>query len=203
MFTGLVQAVGTIAAFSPAAPAGRRLLVDASNWAHRSSTGDSINVSGCCLTVAAGSDLGRNLLAFDVVLETLSKTTLGDLSPGGRVNLEHSVTPTTLMGGHVVQGHVEGIASVDSVQSSGEWRVRVRPAAELMPFLTPKGSVCLDGVSLTIAAVDPAAGWFEVALIPTTLAVTTLGAAKPGSRLNIETDILARTMVHYLRHYGR
>ncbi len=163
--------------------------------------GASICVSGCCLT-AARLDPERSLIGFDVIAETLSRTSLGGLKVGQRVNLEQSVQPTTRLDGHVVQGHVEGLGEVLSIETRGEWRVRIRPPADLMPAIIPKGSIAVEGVSLTLAAVDPAAGWFEIALIPTTLDLTTLGELQPGARVNLETDILARTAVHWLTHFG-
>jgi len=202
MFTGLVEAVGVVREARPVA-AGMRLLVDPMGWDHRPDLGESIAVSGCCLTVAAAMGSGGGPMAFDVVPETLAKTTLGGkVGVGSRVNLEHAATAATLMGGHFVQGHVDGVGVVERVERAGEWRVRVRPPAELMPYVTPKGSVTIEGVSLTVAAVDPAGGWFEVALIPTTLDKTTLGDLKPGDGCNLEADVLAKTVVHYLRHYA-
>lgn len=198
MFTGLIQAVGIVLSVEPT-PAGVRLSIDFGEWAHVPSPGDSICVSGCCLTVAA--TIGR-AVSFDVIPETLAKTSLGSLLLGARVNLEHAVTPTTLMGGHFVQGHVDGVGVVDLVDTAGSWRVRVRPPAELMRYIAPKGSVCVEGVSLTIAAVNPAESWFEVALIPTTLAVTTLADLKPGSKVNIEADMFAKQVVHYLQNFA-
>jgi len=200
MFTGLVQHVGSIASVQPSGQAAVRLLVDAPGWDHVPQVGDSISVSGVCLTVAEAPEGGR--LAFDAVPETLDRTTLGGLRPGSRVNLEHSATASTLLGGHIVQGHVEGIARVIHVQRGDDWRIRLSPPGDLMPYLVPKGSVCLEGVSLTIAALDPEAGWFEVALIPQTLGATTLGELAAGDACNVETDCLARMVVHYLRHYA-
>lgn len=201
MFTGLVQAVGVVDRTEPS-PVGVRLSIDPRGWNYRPAPGDSIAVAGCCLTVAVdpGSSAGR--LVFDVVRETLAKTTLSDLAPGSSVNLEPSVTPATLLGGHLVQGHVDGVGGVETVRTGPEHRVRIRPPGELMEYMTPKGSVCLDGVSLTLAAVYPNDGAFEVALIPTTLARTTLGGLRPGGRCNIEADATAKTIVHWLRHYG-
>jgi riboflavin synthase len=200
MFTGLVQAVGRVASVTPR-PAGVRLEVNPGDWPHHSRLGDSIAVCGCCLTIAAEPSAG--MLAFDVVPETLSKTTLGALKPGSTVNLERSLAAGDLLGGHFVQGHIDGVAAVESVQTGSDWRIRVRPPADLAPYIAPKGSISVDGVSLTIATVDPAAGWFEVALIPTTLERTTLAALKPGDRVNLETDILAKTVVNYMKHYTR
>jgi riboflavin synthase len=139
---------------------------------------------------------------FDVVPETLDKTTIGELTPGRRVHLEHSATPSTLLGGHVVQGHVDGVGVVESIVTDGEWRVRLRPPRELMEYVAPKGSIALDGVSLTIAALDAGEGWFEVALIPTTLEKTTLAEWRPGSRCNLEMDAFAKMAVHWLKHFA-
>ena len=202
MFTGLVQAVGRVSGVE-LQPTGARLRIDAGAWGHHPDTGDSISVGGCCLTVASvGASVGGLVLAFDVVHETLRMTTLGAFKPGDGVNLEHAARADSLLGGHVVQGHVDGVATVESVTKTPEWRIRLRPPSALMEFMIPKGSVGVDGVSLTLAAVDVAAGAFEVALIPTTLEKTTLGALAVGGRCNLETDILARTAVHWMRHYG-
>ena len=198
MFTGLVQQVGEVLGRSPS-EAGERIRIDTRGWAHMPEAGDSICISGCCLTVVERGVGGE--LAFDAIPETLLRTTLGELEVGDQVNLEHSVTPATLLGGHVVQGHVDGVGEVVSVVTDDGYRVRVQPPAELMEFITPKGSVCLAGVSLTIAALDPAAGWFEVALIPETLARTTLPDLQPGSRVNIEADVMTKTMVHWMKHH--
>jgi riboflavin synthase len=222
VFTGLVQAVGRIV--SPPAPGASgsnkplRLLVDPGAWQHRPGPGDSIAVSGCCLTLAAPVDSHGNTpgtLAFDVVPETLAKTCLGALlarpDPAARrVNLEHAVTASTLMGGHFVQGHVDGVGQVERVTTAEGHRVRVRPPPDLMPYLAPKGSICIDGVSLTIAGLggatpghpNAAPTWFEVALIPATLELTTLADLAEGDPVNLEADILAKTIVHYLRHFN-
>jgi riboflavin synthase len=199
MFTGLVQATGAVAELRPSTQ-GVRLLIDPRPWPSVPALGDSICVSGCCLTLATPPAAG--LWVFDVVPETLAKTTLGIWTPGAKVNLEPSATPATLLGGHIVQGHVDGIGDVVSVVRDGEYRVRVRPPEALMEFLSPKGAICVDGVSLTIAALNPDQGWFEVALIPTTLEKTTLSLLKPGDRCNLEADAMAKTIVHWLKHYG-
>lgn len=206
MFTGLIQAVGVVVR-ADAAPAGLRLAVNPAGWDHHPKIGDSIAVNGCCLTVAAAPAASGGLLVFDAVPETLAKTTLGSWRAGTRVNLEHAATPTTLLGGHLVQGHVDGVARVEAVmrEGTGEFgprRVRFRAPAGVMPYLAPKGSVCVEGVSLTLAGVNAAAGEFEVALIPTTLEKTTLGSLGPGAACNVEADTIAKTIVHYLRHYG-
>lgn len=139
-------------------------------------------------------------VAFDVIPETLARTTLGALRVGDRVNLEHAVTAATLMGGHFVQGHVDGVGRVVSVKRGEDWRVRVRIGRELRPLMIPKGSVCVDGVSLTIAAVR--ADGFEVALIPTTLELTTLADLRVGDDVNIEADMLVKAVATVLRGMG-
>lgn len=156
-------------------------------------------MSGVCLTLlGTPSEFRVGILAFDVVEETLAKTTLGGLAPGDRVNLEHAVRADTLMGGHFVQGHVEGVGVVERVwDAGGDLRVTIRPGRDLMDAIVPKGSVCVDGVSLTVARVEGEA--FDVALIPTTLAQTTLSGLRAGTRVNIETDMIARTVVNFLR----
>lgn len=200
MFTGLIEAVGRIVRCEPV-PAGRRLLVDPGAWPHRPRRGDSIAISGCCLTVAEEPAPGGPL-AFDVIPETLAKTVLGGFAPGDRVNLEHAATLASFLDGHVVQGHVDGVASVALVSTAAEWRVRLTPPAALMEYIIPKGSIAIDGVSLTVAGLSPQEGWFEVALIPTTLEKTTLGDLRAGSRCNIECDAMSKTVVHWLRHYA-
>lgn len=200
MFTGIVQAKGRVAASSRTA-SGLRLEIEPLAWDHVPATGDSISVDGCCLTVVNAPARGGRWF-FDAVPETLAKTTVGDRRVGDVVNLEHAATASTLLGGHVVQGHVDGVGQVDSITTSPEWRVRFRPPADMMQYMTPKGSVCVSGVSLTLAAVEPRQGWFEVALIPTTLEKTNLQSLAPGSRVNIEADTLVKTMVHWMRHYA-
>ncbi len=202
MFTGLVQHVGEIAEVSET-PAGVRLEVDIRGWTPGYGVtiqqGDSISVSGTCLTVCETPAGGR--LHFDVVQETLDKTTLGTLKPGGRVNLEPSVTPGQPMGGHFVQGHVDGVGEVVRVQDdAADWRVTVRAPQACVSALVPKGSITVEGVSLTLAVVD--GDTFEVALIPTTLEHTTLGALNPGDRVNLEADVLAKTVVTTLKQMG-
>jgi riboflavin synthase len=201
MFTGLVQAMGMVSELRER-PGGVRLVINPGDWLHGPELGESIAVNGVCLTLATPLESGERGLAFDVVRETLTKTALGGLREASAVNLEASVTPATLLGGHIVQGHVDGVGVLERVQKGEDWRIRVRPPTELMPYIVPQGSVAVDGVSLTVAAVDPGAGWFEVALIPTTLSKTTLGRAATGDRCNLEADALAKTVVHYLRHYA-
>jgi riboflavin synthase len=180
MFTGLVREVGTVVSFENG-----RLRVEATMAA---AVGDSVAVVGVCLTVVDGD---RKTLAFDAVPETLSRTTLGRLGPGVPVNLEPALKVGEAFGGHYVQGHVDGVGRVRSVESEGEGkRVWLDAPAEILRYCVEKGSIAVDGVSLTIAALDD--GGFAVALVPHTLTVTTLGAAAPGDEVNLETDVLAK-----------
>lgn len=198
MFTGLIQAIGRVIE-STETPAGCRLVVDPGDWAGRWESppahGDSIAVSGVCLTLARPGVP----LAFDIITETLEKSSLGALEAGDRVNLEPSLRADSLLGGHIVQGHVDGLGEVAGVASDADdWRVRIRPRdSSLMDFIAPKGSVTVEGVSLTVARVE--ADSFEIALIPTTLEKTTLGALRGGQSVNLETDIIARSVVNYLK----
>jgi riboflavin synthase len=193
LFTGIVERVGTITDIRPV-PGGRHLRVDVGEIAAECVLGASICVSGICLTA---TDIAGSVVAFDVITETLEKSTLGSKRPGGHVNLERSLKANDRLDGHFVQGHVDGRAVVDRVQSSPrEHVIWLRPDASLGPYIIPKGSVAVDGVSLTIAAVD--GGLFSIALIPTTLEMTTLLRASAGDQVNIETDIIARTVVHWL-----
>jgi riboflavin synthase len=195
MFTGIIQATGTIVDVAPSA-AGVRIGVDTGDWTHAAEAGESIAVDGCCLTVAARE--GR-VLVFDAIHETLAKTTLGEKRAGDRVHLEHAATPDTLLGGHVVQGHVDGVGEVAGVSRDADVRIRFALPRELMRFVSPKGSICVDGVSLTVAGLGE--GWFEVALIPTTLGVTGLGGLEVGGRVNVEMDAISKMVVHYLEHF--
>ncbi len=198
MFTGLVQAKGRVERVVAGA-AGVSLSVRAAGWGHRPAVGESISVSGVCLTVAEGSE---GLMRFDVVSETLAKTTLGRLREGAEVNLEHACRADSLLGGHIVQGHVDGVGRVAAVKAdASDWRIEIELDAELMPFIVPKGSVCVEGVSLTIASVSKIS--FGVALIPTTLELTTLAELRAGDGANIETDVVAKTVVNYLRNFAR
>jgi len=205
MFTGLVEAVGTVQSVAPlegSAGGVVRLLIDRAGWQHVPELGESISINGCCLTLAAPFIESGDALAFDAVPQTLSLTTLGVLTAGSRVNLEKSATLATLLGGHLVQGHVDGVGRVVSVTRGDDWRVRIAPPSHLMEFMTPKGSVTVQGVSLTLAVVDVAGGWFEVALIPTTLAKTNLQSLVPGDGVNIEADAMAKTIVHWLKNFA-
>ncbi len=194
MFTGIVQQRGEVIAVEPC-DFGQALDIDTGGWDHHPSPGDSIAVNGCCLTVARDAGQG---LRFDVIRQTLEMTTLGSLVVGAGVNLEPAVTPRTLLSGHLVQGHVDGVGVVRGVtDTKSERRLRLEPPVALLEYIVDKGSIAVDGVSLTVASLGDA--WFEVALIPTTIEQTTLGAVDVGDRVNLETDCIAKTVVSWLK----
>jgi riboflavin synthase len=186
MFTGLVREVGTILSV-----AGRdtvRLEVEAPRTAAGSALGDSVAIDGVCLTVVAVAD-GR--MAFDAVPETLTRTSLGSLAAGSTVNLEPSLRAGDAIGGHYVQGHVDGVGTVRSVEPEGDGRrLWLDPPADLLRYVVVKGSIAVQGTSLTVADLDDHG--FAVALIPHTLAATTLGSLGPGDPVNLEVDVLAK-----------
>ena len=198
MFTGIVEELGVVAGIEEQSDA-IRLSVRGPFVTTDVSLGDSIAVNGCCLTVAERD--GETFTA-DVMRETLTKTSLGVLEIGSRVNLERAVTPQTRLGGHIVQGHIDGTAEVLEVRPGDAWRViRFSLDPAHAPLLVDKGSIAVDGVSLTVSAVgdEPTGSWFEVSLIPETLIATTLGERVAGDRVNIETDIVARQVARMLR----
>ena len=196
MFTGIIEHQGRISSVHPQ-PWGARLEVDPAGWSHVPGDGDSIAVNGCCLTVV-GTPARGEPLRFDVIPQTLSLTTVGSLRAGDIVNLEHAATASTFLGGHLVQGHVDGVGEVLSVSTAGgEWRTRIAAPPSVAPYLVERGSVAVDGVSLTLAAVGD--GWFEVTLIPATLAKTTLRDRAAGSRVNLEADALAKMVAEQVR----
>lgn len=195
MFTGLVEGTGKLRGRSRRGP-GYRL--DIATDLGPLELGESIAVSGACLTVAA---MTHGAFEADISLETADKTTLGRVAPGGALNLERSLRLGDRLGGHLVSGHVDGVAVVRSVSAVGDaQRVVVAAPAELSPFIAAKGSVTLDGVSLTVNAVDGAE--LEIMLIPHTQQVTNLGRLAPGTEMNLEVDLLARYVVHYLQAAG-
>jgi len=188
VFTGLVQEVGTVVAAGTAPGGGARLELDAPGLASRSALGDSVAIDGVCLTVVA-VDGAR--LSFDTVPETLARSSLGRLVPGARVNLEGALRVGEPLGGHYVQGHVDGVGTVRTVSPEGDGRrLWLDPPAGLLRYLVEKGSVTVAGTSLTVAALDDHG--FAVALIPHTLAVTTLGTLAAGDLVNLEVDVLAK-----------
>lgn len=196
MFTGIIEHVGTVLA-ERATPTGRRLRIDlGASLSQGLIHGASIAVDGVCLTV---SQFGGTWAEFDVILETLSRTTLGSLKVNDRVNLERALAAGGRLDGHFVQGHVDATATVSSVvKTSNEVRLSFAlDSPEQAVYLVPKGSVAISGISLTVVDVDGAT--FSVALIPTTLEKTTLAIRGIGDRVNIETDMLAKIVVNYLR----
>ena len=188
MFTGLVEAMGTIRELRPVSGAVKIGIEAPSLPVSELSTGESVAVDGVCLTVTRVS--GRRFHA-DVVRETLSITTLGRTRPGHKVNLERSMQLGERLGGHLVQGHVDAVAEVVRLTRTGaDVRLRVALAPEIAPFVAYKGSIALNGVSLTVAGLSDDS--FEVAMIPETLSRTNLGTVRAGGALNVEVDLLAR-----------
>jgi riboflavin synthase alpha subunit len=198
MFTGIVEALGRVGAVETSMGGGRRLAVavpDESGW--RLTLGESVAVSGVCLTVVSAA-AGR--LAFDLAEETLRVTTLGTLREGDPVNLERPLRFDGRLGGHLVLGHVDGVGRVTAVRPEGDGaRVDVEVPVGLRPLLIPKGSVTVDGVSLTVAALEEEA--FAVALIPHTLAATTLGQRRPGDPVNLEMDVIGKYVRGFVQHW--
>jgi riboflavin synthase len=200
MFTGIVEELGTVAGIEDQGDALRltihatHVLSDADGM--QTKHGDSISVNGCCLTVA---ERDGDTWTADVMQETLDKTSLAGVKPGDRVNLERAVTPRTRLGGHIVQGHVDGVGTIASRTPSEHWEVvEVTMPPELSRYLVDKGSITVDGVSLTV--VEAGDDRFTVSLIPETLARTTLGTRRPGDRVNLEVDVIAKHVEKLLAH---
>jgi riboflavin synthase len=189
MFTGIVEGTGTVAGLAVAdGGGGARLEVEAPFLAGQLGLGESVAVNGCCLTVAEPTPGG---FAADLVAETLRRTALGGLAAGDSVNLERPLALGGRLGGHLVQGHVDGVAKVLERTPVGEGEeVRVELPPDLERYVVEKGSIAVDGVSLTVAGVGP--GWFAVALVPHTLEVTTLGRRRPGDPVQLEVDVVAK-----------
>lgn len=191
MFTGIIEKSVRVIGVATS-PKFRRLTL-AVSWDDLHG-GESIAVNGCCLTVA---DIAHNELGFDIIQETLDKTNLGLLKPGDEVHVERALRVGDRLDGHFVQGHIDGVATlIERIDSPTETRLRVKAPRDLGKYLVTKGSVAIDGISLTIAAVDGPV--FEVALIPTTLAITTLGHRQVGWPFNLETDMLSKTIITWL-----
>jgi len=193
MFTGIVEDIGTVAFFSPM-KAGKVITVVTRLPKEGMTPGDSVSVSGVCLTVT-NSEQGR--FTADISTETLSKSTLGSLKPGVAVNLERAMTLSGRLGGHIMYGHVDGVGVIREIRPEGEARVfHIQSDPSIMKFIVYKGAIAVDGVSLTISAVRR--DGFELALIPTTLERTTLKDARPGVRVNLETDIIGKYVSSYM-----
>jgi riboflavin synthase len=187
VFTGLIREVGHVAAVS-AGDGGVRLEIDAPLVSAGAGVGDSVAINGVCLTVV-GVAGGR--LAFDAVPETLARSSLGGLVAGSPVNLEPALRAGDALGGHYVQGHVDGVGAVRTVEPEGDGRrLWVDAPRDLLRYVVEKGSISVEGTSLTVAALDD--GGFAVALIPHTLEVTTFGMLRPGDPVNLEVDVLAK-----------
>ena len=190
MFTGIVEELGRVIAITPNA-GGARIEIAAKTVLDDAELGASIAVNGCCLTVVELLDDGW---AADAVTETLDRTALGSLAAGDVVNLERPVRLADRLGGHVVQGHVDGVGSLAARAAlpDGSTRMTFVAPAPLLRYVVEKGSITVDGISLTVAALDDARSTFDVAVIPHTLAVTTLGPKRPGDPVNLEVDVLAK-----------
>lgn len=187
MFTGIVREVGRVVE-AEGSETGRTLVVEAPETAPATALGDSVAVDGVCLTAEA---VDGPRLRFHAVAETLRRTTLGELAPGASVNVEPALRAGEPLGGHLVQGHVDGVGSIASVEAEGEgFRVVVEAPPGLLRYCVEKGSITLEGVSLTVAELHDDA--FAVALVPHTLAATTLGELAPGRAVNLEVDVLAK-----------
>ncbi|RIX26540.1 riboflavin synthase [Amnibacterium setariae] len=197
MFTGIIEELGRITGWTRTEDGGARLVIDAPRVTEDARHGDSIAVSGVCLTVV---DLADGRFIADVMGQTLAVSAIADLGEGDRVNLERAAKVGDRLGGHIVQGHVDGVGAVLAVRDEGSWRVlRISLPDDLAPLVVDKGSIAVAGTSLTVSAVGEDAGhWFEVSLIPETLAATTLGGLAPGARVNLETDVLARHVARML-----
>jgi riboflavin synthase len=196
VFTGIVRERARVAAAEGGAD-GVTLTIEAPETAAGCALGDSVAVNGCCLTAVA---IAGGRIAFDAVPETLARTALGRLTPGAPVNVEPALRAGEPLGGHIVQGHVDGVAAVRSLEREGDGvRAWFDAPPELLRYCVEKGSIAVDGVSLTVAALDDRG--FAVALVPHTLAVTTLGALAAGDPVNLEVDVLAK-YVERLLHRG-
>lgn len=202
MFTGIVEELGEVVALVSDGDSAQ-LTVRGPVVTADARHGASIAVNGCCLTVVAGEP---GTFTADVMAESLDKTSLGTLVPGSRVNLERAVTPLDRLGGHLVQGHIDGVGIVVAREHTEHWDVvTIGVPADLIRYVALKGSIAVDGVSLTVSGldVDPAGPTLSVSLIPTTLALTTLGSVQPGHRVNLEVDIVAKYVERLLTPAGR
>lgn len=199
MFTGLVEGQATVLEVVPEGAAVRLELDMPAQFSGEVQLGDSIALNGCCLTMIA---IDGDRMSFQAGTETLSKTNLGELGPGSRVNVERAVAVGSRLGGHFVQGHVDGTGQVERIEQDGEWTTMwFRVPRPLTLQMVQKGSITVDGISLTLVQVE--AERFSVALIPHTLSVTTLGQRRVGDTVNIETDILGKYVQKLVGEIGR
>lgn len=191
MFTGLIQSVCTVRSATPRSSAGSMVIaVDLGTFAEQAKIGDSIAINGACLTV---TELAGTVASFDASPETIAKSTLGQLRPSAVVNVELAMKATDRFGGHFVTGHIDGTATIKGIEKKGQFHnVEFSASPELLEQMISKGSVAVDGISLTIASLNQSS--FRVAIIPKTLETTTLENAKAGQSVNIETDIIVKTI---------
>ena len=188
MFTGIVEELGRVAAIQSLPDNAIRITIEGPTVLSDANLGDSICVNGVCLTVA---EQNGDQFTADVMSETINRTTIGDLLAGSQVNLERPVTLATRLGGHLVQGHVDAVGTVSAREHSENWDVvTITPPKELLKYVVQKGSITIDGTSLTVSAVTDST--FSVSLIPATLEKTTLGIRQIGDRVNLEVDVLAK-----------
>jgi riboflavin synthase len=196
MFTGIIEELGTIQTLTNARD-GARIVVNAPTILSDAKIGDSIAVNGVCLTVV---EMTSSSFVADVSAETLRRTSLKQMRVGSKINLERPMTPNARFGGHIVQGHVDAIGEFASAKQEGEsWNVRVKFPPELGKYIVEKGSITVDGISLTVAALG--IDWFEIAVIPHTWKVTNLGTLKRGDAVNLEVDIIAKYVERMLTGY--
>jgi len=189
MFTGLIQAVGQVASISHQETSAR-LEIASPEIASQIAQGDSVSVNGTCLTVV---EFDKNKFAVDVMVQTLKLTSTGELKEGSPVNLELATRAADRLGGHIVQGHVDGVAKVAAISTDSQWtRMDISVPADLMKYVVAQGSICVEGVSLTVGELNDSADQISVWLIPETLANTNLSVKSPGDLLNIEVDVLAK-----------
>ena len=188
MFTGIVEELGRVAAIQALPDNAIRITIEGPTVLSDANLGDSICVNGVCLTVA---EQNGDQFTADVMSETINRTTIGDLLAGSQVNLERPVTLSTRLGGHLVQGHVDAVGAVSAREHSENWDVvTITPPKDLLKYVVEKGSITIDGTSLTVSAVTDST--FSVSLIPATLEKTTLGIRQIGDRVNLEVDVLAK-----------
>jgi riboflavin synthase len=190
MFTGIVEELGTVVALDLLEGDAARLRIQGTTVTSDAARGDSIAVNGCCLTVLEVDD---GAFTADVMRETLRRTSLGSLEKGSPVNLERAVSANARLGGHIVQGHVDGVGTIESRDPAEHWDVvRVSAPPEILRYIAEKGSITVDGVSLTVTDVDDESGSFGISLIPTTLELTRLGRNEVGDTVNLEVDVIAK-----------
>jgi riboflavin synthase len=202
MFTGIIAELGTVTETEPV-NGGTKLIITASNTLEGLEIGDSVAVNGVCLTVVSHTQAS---FSVQVVDESLSRSSLGSLDAGSRVNLERPLAADGRFDGHIVQGHVDGVGTIVSIIDEGDAsRVRVTMPSDLGRYIVEKGSITVDGTSLTVTAVSEAGtddAWFEIVLIPHTLAVTVFGLAEPGTKVNLEVDVIAKYVERMMGQRG-